>query len=99
MARLLERYTKEILPALSKEFGVENRLAVPRLNKIVISMGLGKAISEKRRLETAVEELAKIAGQKPSVCKAKKSVSNFKLRQGMDIGAKVTLRGTRMYEF
>jgi large subunit ribosomal protein L5 len=99
VARLLERYKTEVRAALAKEFGVENQFAVPRLTKIVISMGLGKAIAEKRRLEIAVEELGRITGQKPQVCKAKKSVSNFKLRQGMEIGAKVTLRGPRMYEF
>ncbi len=74
-------------------------MALPRVEKIVISMGLGKAISEKPRLEAAVKELSQIAGQKAVVCKAKKSVSNFKLREGMEIGAKVTLRGNRMWEF
>ncbi len=78
---------------------IKNKLAVPRVEKIVISMGLGKAIAEKPRLEAAVKELTQIAGQKAVVCKAKKSVSNFKLREGMEIGAKVTLRGNRMWEF
>jgi large subunit ribosomal protein L5 len=99
MARLLERYQKEIVPRLRQELGQANALAVPRLVKIVVSAGLGKAVAEKKRLETAADELAKITGQKPLVCRARKSVSNFKLRQGMEIGAKVTLRGRRMYEF
>jgi large subunit ribosomal protein L5 len=99
MARLMERYQKEVAGKLASEFKIDNRFAVPRLTKIVVSMGLGKAIAEKRRLEQAVDDLSRITGQKPLICKAKKSVSNFKLRQGMDIGAKVTLRGRRMYEF
>jgi large subunit ribosomal protein L5 len=97
--RLKKRYETEISDALGKELNVKNKLAIPRVEKIVISMGLGKAISEKPRLEAAVKELTQIAGQKAVVCKAKKSVSNFKLREGMEIGAKVTLRGNRMWEF
>jgi len=97
--RLKTRYEKEIAPALQAELKLVSKMAVPRLEKIVISMGLGKAISEKPRLEGAVKELTQIAGQKAVVCKAKKSVSNFKLREGMEIGAKVTLRGNRMWEF
>ena len=99
MARLQEKYKNEIAPALKQELGIKNPMAIPRIQKIVISMGLGSAISEKGRIATAQKELAQIAGQKPLVCKAKKSVSNFKLREGYDIGLKVTLRGKRMYEF
>ncbi len=99
MARLLERYTQEIRPALSQEFGRSNLLSIPRLSKVVLSMGLGKALQEKKRLESATADLARITGQKPLVCKARKSVSNFKLRKGYEIGLKVTLRGKRMWEF
>lgn len=97
--RLKKKYESEIAGTLGSELGIKNKLALPRVEKIVISMGLGKAISEKPRLEAAVKELTQIAGQKAVVCKAKKSVSNFKLREGMEIGAKVTLRGNRMWEF
>ncbi|MFI5380572.1 MAG: 50S ribosomal protein L5 [Tepidisphaerales bacterium] len=100
-ARLYEKYKTEIVPALKEKLGLKNALAVPRLEKIVISMGLGKAVTsgEKGKMETAEKELAIIAGQKPVRCKAKKSVANFKVRQGQETGLKVTLRGTRMYEF
>ncbi|HVT80797.1 MAG TPA: 50S ribosomal protein L5 [Phycisphaerae bacterium] len=97
--RLKQRYEKEIAAALQAELKAKNKFAVPRVEKIIISMGLGKAIAEKPRLEAAVKELTQIAGQKAVICKAKKSVSNFKLREGMEIGAKVTLRGNRMWEF
>jgi large subunit ribosomal protein L5 len=97
--RLKKRYEAEIAPALMTELNIKNRLALPKVEKIVISMGLGKAIAEKPRLEVAIKELTQIAGQKAVICKAKKSVSNFKLREGMEIGAKVTLRGNRMWEF
>ncbi|MFH0981386.1 MAG: 50S ribosomal protein L5 [Planctomycetota bacterium] len=99
MARLLERYTQEIRPALVAELERSNVLSVPRLSKVVVSMGLGKALQEKKRLESAAADLARITGQKPLVCKARKSVSNFKLREGYEIGLKVTLRGKRMWEF
>ncbi len=99
MARLMRQYFDGIRDELSRDLEVENLLAVPRLHKVVISMGLGKAIQEKKRLEAAVNDLSVIAGQRPAVCKAKKSVSNFKVRQGYEIGCKVTLRGRRMYEF
>jgi large subunit ribosomal protein L5 len=99
MARLENQYKEKIVPTLVNEFKYSNPMQVPKLEKIVISMGLGKAIQEKKRLEAAVKDLTLIAGQKPLVCKARKSVSNFKLRQGMDIGLKATLRGQRMYEF
>jgi large subunit ribosomal protein L5 len=84
---------------LSKDLGRANILSIPRLEKIVVSMGVGQAVAEKKRIESATRELALLAGQKPVVCKAKKSVSNFKLRTGYPIGCKVTLRGDRMYEF
>jgi len=99
--RLFERYKKEIAPALQQKFGYKNLLAVPRLEKIVISMGLGKAVTagEKGKMEQAEKELGVIVGQRPVRCKAKKSVANFKVREGMETGLKVTLRGARMYEF
>lgn len=99
MARLLERFKNEIAPRLGAELGVKNRLAIPRLDKVVVSMGLGNALQDKKRLPAAVADLATITGQKAVVCKARMSVSNFKLREGYEIGAKVTLRGKRMYEF
>lgn len=97
--RLAERYEQEIRPALAQSLGRSNPHALPRMEKIVVSMGLGSAISDKKNLEDALAALSEITGQKASVCKARKSVANFKLRQGMAIGAKVTLRGARMYEF
>mgnify|MGYP001772930446 FL=1 len=99
MARLKEKYKKEVVPALSKEFGIKNPMAIPKLEKIVINMGLGEAISNPKVLDVAIEELKAITGQKPVITKAKKSIASFKLRQGMSIGAMVTLRGDRMYEF
>jgi large subunit ribosomal protein L5 len=99
MARLRERYRAEIVPALMRDLGTTNALAVPRLEKIVLNMGLGEATQNPKILESAVEELAQITGQKPVVTKAKKAIANFKLREGMPIGAMVTLRGERMYEF
>lgn len=99
MARLKELYKTRIVPELMKEFGYSNRLAVPRISKIVVSMGVGKAVQDKRLLELAKKDLMAITGQMPVVCKAKKSVSNFKVRKGMETGLKVTLRGVRMYEF
>ncbi len=99
MARLLEKYKTEVLPALQKEFGRGNRLSIPKLEKIVVSMGVGKAVAEKKRMDSAQKELAQITGQRPIVCRARKSVSNFKLREDVPIGVKVTLRGRRMYEF
>src|SRR5881296_652035 len=99
MARLKERYQKEIAPSLAKEFGIKNPMAVPRLDKIVLNMGMGEAIANAKVLDTAVEELKAIAGQKPVITKAKKSIASFKLRQGMPIGVMVTLRGEQMYEF
>jgi large subunit ribosomal protein L5 len=99
--RLIAHYREKVVPALTQHFGYTNRLAVPRLEKIVISMGLGKAVTsgEKGKLEVAEKELGIIAGQRPVRCKAKKSVANFKVREGQETGLKVTLRGQRMYEF
>jgi large subunit ribosomal protein L5 len=99
--RMFKMYTDTIAPALQQELGIKNKLALPRLEKVVISMGLGKAMvaGEKAKMDTAEKELAIIAGQKPVRCKAKKSVANFKVREGMETGLKVTLRGNRMYEF
>ncbi len=98
-ARLKEKYTQEIAPALAKEFGFKNPMSIPKVQKIVLNMGLGDAISNAKIMDVAVNELAVIAGQKPVVTKAKKSIAQFKLREGMSIGAMVTLRGDRMYEF
>lgn len=97
--RLKEKYVKEVAPALKAKFNYENVNEIPKLEKIVLNMGLGDVKDNSKSLNLAVEELGLIAGQKPVVTKAKKSVANFKLREGMNIGAKVTLRGTKMYEF
>src|SRR5260221_3425558 len=99
MARLLERYQKEIVGKLAENFGRKNVLSLPRLQKIVINMGVGKALQDKNRMEQAVEQLSNIAGQKAQVTKAKVAVSSFKLRQGNEIGCRVTLPSLRMYEF
>jgi large subunit ribosomal protein L5 len=99
MARLKEKYRKEIAPVLAKEFGITNVMAIPRVEKIVLNMGVGEAIGNSKVLDTAVEELKSVTGQRPVVTKAKKSIAAFKLREGMNIGAMVTLRGDRMYEF
>jgi len=99
VARLLEKYYKEIRPALKEKLGRSNTLAIPQLDKVVINMGVGKAIENKRRLECAVRDLALITGQRPVIIKAKKSVAGFKLREGQEIGCKVTLRRRQMYEF
>ena len=95
MARLKEKYNKEIAPAIAKEFGIKNPMAIPRIEKVVVNMGMGEAIANAKILDTAVEELRVITGQKPVVTKAKKSIASFKLRQGMNIGTMVTLRGER----
>lgn len=97
--RLLKKYREEIVPALLKKFNYKNVMQVPKLEKIVINMGVGEAIENSKLLDTAVEELMQIAGQRPVISKAKKSISNFKLRAGVPIGCFVTLRGWRMYEF
>jgi large subunit ribosomal protein L5 len=97
--RLKMRYAKEIIPALMKHFNYSNVMAVPKLEKIVINMGLGEAIANAKILDVAVDELSRISGQRPVITRAKKSIANFKLRQNMPIGAAVTLRGDRMFEF
>ena len=99
MARLQDIYREQIIPTLMSEFKYRNKMQVPRLEKIVVSMGVGRAALDKKLMDGALRDLTQITGQKPLVCKARKSVSNFKLREGMDIGAKVTLRRQRMYEF
>jgi large subunit ribosomal protein L5 len=97
--RLKERFDREVGPALQKEFGYKNRMQLPTINKIVINIGLGEAISNAKAVDAAVNDLKIIVGQKPVVTKAKKSISQFKVRAGMEIGAMVTLRGERMWEF
>ena len=99
MTRLQEKYRSEVIPALTQKFGYKNIMEVPRLEKIVINMGLGDCKDNAKAMEVAVNELATISGQKPLVTKAKKSIANFKVRAGMNVGAKVTLRSDRMYEF
>jgi large subunit ribosomal protein L5 len=98
-ARLKEKYRQEIAPAIAKEFDIKNPMAVPKIEKVVVNMGMGEAISNSKILDVAVEEIRQVTGQKPVITKAKKSIASFKLRQGMNIGAMVTLRGDRMYEF
>jgi len=99
MARLKDLYKSKVIQGLTKEFGYKNSMAVPRMEKIVISMGIGKATQDKIFLESAKKDLMMIVGQMPVACKAKKSVSNFKVREGTETGLKVTVRGVRMYEF
>ena len=99
MARLKEKYTAEVTPALMQKFGYKNVMEIPRLEKVVINMGLGDCKDNAKAMEVAIAELTVISGQKPLVTKAKKSIANFKVREGMNVGAKVTLRGERMYEF
>ncbi|MGI8468652.1 MAG: 50S ribosomal protein L5 [Pyrinomonadaceae bacterium] len=99
MARLKDKYKNEIAPSLAKDFDIKNSMAIPKIEKVIVNMGVGEAIANAKILDTAVEELRSITGQKPVVTKAKKSIASFKLRQGMPIGAMVTLRGERMYEF
>jgi large subunit ribosomal protein L5 len=106
MPRLLDKYRSEVLPRLKQELGRQNPMSLPKLDKVVVSMGLGKSVAEAatkardtKRFQEAEQALSAVTGQKPLVCKARKSVSNFKLREGYDVGVKVTLRGQRMYEF
>jgi len=99
VARLLEKYRNDVVPAMTRRFGYKNLQAVPRLRKIVVSMGIGDAHEDQAKLDAAQKQLALIAGQRPVVALAKKSISNFKLRQGMKVGLVVTLRGQKMYEF
>ena len=98
-ARLRDRYSKEVAPTLQKELGIDNSMAVPRVEKVILNMGLGEAVANPKMLDGAVDELSSIAGQRAVVTKAKKSIATDKLRAGMPIGARVTLRGDRMYEF
>ena len=97
--RLWERYQKEVLPALGEKLGRKNLMSLPRIKKIVVNMGVGSAVAEKKNLEDAVAAMTQITGQKPLVTKARKAISGFKLREGLQIGCKVTLRGARMFEF
>lgn len=99
MARLLVRYKNEILPRLAEKFGRKNTHSLPRLQKIVVNMGVGKALQDKNRMEQAAEQLTQIVGQRAQITKAKVAISGFRLRQGNEIGCRVTLRGRRMYEF
>jgi large subunit ribosomal protein L5 len=99
MSRLKERYTKEVVPALRKQFGYTNPMAVPKVQKVIINMGLGEATQNVKIVDAGADELGRITGQKPVVTRAKKSIAQFKVRKGMPIGTMVTLRGERMYEF
>ena len=99
MARLKELYVKEVAPALLKKFGYKSVMQIPKLDKIVVNVGCGEARDNSKVIDAVITDLSAITGQRPIVCKARKSVANFKLREGMNIGAKVTLRGDRMYEF
>lgn len=99
MSDLRERYRNEVVPALKERFGYKSVMQVPRIEKIVINMGVGEAVQDAKALEAAMRDLAAITGQKPAVTRAKKSIANFKLRAGMPIGCRVTLRGQRMYDF
>jgi large subunit ribosomal protein L5 len=99
MARLRDKYQQEVVPALQKEFGYTSVMAVPKITKVVVNMGLGEATQNAKVVDTGADELGKITGQKAAVRRAKKSIAQFKVRQGMPIGAMVTLRGERMYEF
>ena len=99
MDRLQEKYAKEVAPELTKKFGYKNVMQLPKLEKVIINMGVGEAVGNPKALDAAVSDLTLIAGQKPIVTRAKKSIATWKIRQGMPIGAKVTLRGTRMYQF
>ena len=99
MSRLREKYKKEVIPGLQSRFGYKNVMQIPRLEKVVINMGVGEATQDAKVIDAAVNDLTQIAGQKPVVTKAKKSIANFKVRAGASVGCKVTLRGERMYEF
>jgi large subunit ribosomal protein L5 len=98
-SRLHKQYEGETVPRIKKEFAIENQMAVPRIEKVILNIGLGEAISNIKYLDDAVEELSQLAGQKPTVTRARKSIANFKLREGMPIGCRVTLRGQRMWDF
>jgi len=99
MSRLRQRYEKEVAPALKKEFGYRNVMAIPKIEKIVVNMGLGEATQNAKIVDAGADEVARVTGQKPVVTRAKKSIAQFKVRKGMPIGAMVTLRGERMWEF
>ncbi|MEY2727632.1 MAG: ribosomal protein [Planctomycetota bacterium] len=99
MSRLMAEYTARIVPELQNALGRKNVLSLPRLEKIVVSMGVGKAVEDRKKLDQAAEHLAQLSGQKPQICRARKSVSGFRLREGQPIGCRVTLRGRRMYDF
>ncbi|HZY66656.1 MAG: 50S ribosomal protein L5 [Actinomycetota bacterium] len=99
MARLKERYREEIAPALKDQFGIENPMRIPKVEKVVVNMGVGEAVQNSRALDGAMEDLAKITGQKAQIRRARKSIAGFKIRDGMPVGARVTLRGERMWEF
>src|ERR671939_888801 len=99
MSRLRDKYTKDVIPALQKEFGYTNVMAVPKIEKIVVNMGLGEATSNAKLIDTGADEIARITGQRPVTRRAKKSIAAFKVRKGMPIGTMVTLRGERMWEF
>jgi large subunit ribosomal protein L5 len=99
MSRLRQRYEKDVIPALKKEFGYDKVMAIPRLTKVVVNMGLGEATQNAKIVDTGADELARITGQKPVITRAKKSIAQFKVRKGMPIGTMVTLRGERMWEF
>jgi large subunit ribosomal protein L5 len=99
MSRLRDRYSKEVAPALAKEFGYKNVMAIPKIEKVVVNMGLGEATANAKIVDTGADEVTRITGQKPVVTRAKKSIAQFKVRKGMPIGTMVTLRGDRMWEF
>src|ERR1700683_3567162 len=99
MPRLQQYYREKVVPCLTQELGLKNPMEVPRITKITVNMGVGEAVADKKVMDAAVADLAKITGRKPLLCKSKKSIAAFKLREGLAIGCKVTLRGARMYEF
>ena len=99
MARLKDRYREEVAPALKEKFGIENAMRIPRLTKIVVNMGVGEAVDNSKAMDGAMADLTKITGQKPQLRRARKSIAGFKIREGMPVGARVTLRGERMWEF
>jgi len=99
MARLHAQYREKIVPQLIKDLGLANPMQVPRIEKITVNMGVGEAVADRKIMDAAIADLTKITGQKPLICKSRKSIASFKLRQGLAIGCKVTLRGARMYEF
>lgn len=99
MSRLLQKYRKEVIPAMQKEFGVKNVMAVPKVEKVVVNVGIGKIVKDDKAVEKIAQDLAKLTGQKPVFRKAKKSIASFKVREGVNIGVMITLRGKRMYDF